>query len=272
MPASLEGAQRRDAFLIAPEYIDQIEDPLDLKFGLRDIEDLAWKIVRSPTGQHTPVLVRKNAQKRTQMIDGRRRRAAIQMINANLGKFEQTAPRGLLARLIDCTEDEAIELQRTANADRENKPSAVDDAFAVRKLEDTLGWERSKVCQVLRLHPSRACRLKTLFRLPLPVLQLVHEGKIRESHAYQLLGLEDHEIRVFADRFEAGEKASEILKQIKESHRSAGRLKARSRAEVVKEVEGLGGPLGADLVAWLKGDPTVGSLQDILGRAWWKTS
>jgi ParB-like chromosome segregation protein Spo0J len=264
MPASLEGAQRRDAFLIAPEFIDLIEDPLDLKFGLRGIEDLAWKIVNSPNGQHTPILVRKNAQKKTQMIDGRRRRAAVQLINANLKEFGQTAQRGLLARLVDCTEEEAIRLQRSANDDREAAPSPLDDAFAVRKLEDHIGWERAKVCEALSIHASRACRLKTLFQLPGEALALIHEGKIKETHAYQLLGLAPDDLSSFLERFAAGEKTSGILRDIKNRHRTSGRPKARTRSEVRGEFETLGGPLGADLVAWLDGDQTVGDLAQVL--------
>jgi ParB/RepB/Spo0J family partition protein len=267
--ASLEHSDRKDSFTIRPEGIAEILDPLNLKFGLRDVTGLAKQIAEGGGGpgkpfQHTPVIVTKNKDGKTVLVAGRRRRAAIELINSDPAAWELPGPLGLRAVLYgQLSEEEILTIQISENRDREAKNSPMDDAQTAHILEERFCWSRERIAKELRIKPSRVRKLLVLMDQPERVRLAVHEGRLKESHAVLFGKLPLDRVDSLMDAVDAGTSPKELLAQLKSTRRSLGTRQPRTLAEARTALQEIGGERATNLLAWLDGDPTVGSLEDI---------
>jgi ParB/RepB/Spo0J family partition protein len=260
MARKLEGASHIDAWSYGPEELHRIREVLNLRHGLRNIEELAGQIAKD--GQLQLGLVRINAQGEPVLIAGHRRAAAIRLINEDPSRFGLAGPLGFNVRVKKATDEEAIELNLSENLDRDDL-SPVDKAFAARQLEEILGWDRKRIAARLRVGESRISGLLTIFEHSQRIINLIHEGRIKEAQAKHFKGLPEEQINAFADRIEAGEKPAKVVAETKEAHRSAGSKKARTLAEARTALKEAKSDRAFNLLCWLDGDPTV-SLDEVL--------
>jgi hypothetical protein len=107
----------------------------------------------------------------------------------------------------------------------------------------------------MRVHPSRISQLLGLLELPAKVRTLVHHGTATEALARQLRGLDEEKIATFTERLETGAKPD---------RRAGGESRARTLSELRQELKRLGSSRATDLLQWIAGDPTVGTLDEVL--------
>jgi ParB-like chromosome segregation protein Spo0J len=268
--ATLENSDRGDSFTIWPEGIPEILDPLNLKFQLRDVRGLARQIAEGggepgKPFQHTPVIVTKNKEGRTVMVDGRRRRAAIELINSDPAAFDLSGPLGLRAVLHGkLTDDDILTIQISANRDREAKNSPVDDARTVHILEQRFAWGRDRIARELRVTTARVRKLLDINDLPERVQVALHENRLKESHALLFAKLPSEQASAFMDDVESGATPAKVLASLKGAHRALGKKKPYTLHEVIKALREVGDDRAIGLLAWIHGDTEVGSLEDIL--------
>jgi ParB/RepB/Spo0J family partition protein len=268
--ASLENADRGDSFTIWPEGIAEILDPLNLKFQLRDVRGLAKQIAEGGGGpgkpfQHTPVIVTKNKEGRTVMVDGRRRKGAIELINSDPAAFDLSGPLGLRAILHGkLTDEEILTIQISANRDRETKNSPVDDAQTVHILEQRFAWGRDRIARELRVTPVRVKKLLALIDLPERVQVALHENRLKESHALLFAKLPTEQGSTLMDEVEGGASPAAVLASLKEAHRALGKKKPRTLHELLKGLREIGSGRATNLIHWIEGDSLIEPLEDIL--------
>lgn len=241
------------------------EIPIDVEFAL----DIAAR------GQLEPGLVRKDSEGNPVLFVGNRRRLHILWINDHLEEVNHllgdrglptlSEPLAFVAKFKPVTQQQAEEMQVSENIQRADlRP--VDKAVLAQRYASVYGKDLPEIGNRLRLTPARVRQLLDLFSLGQPVLELVAAGKLTEGGARGLKGLPEEVIASVVEEIRGGARAHQILARIREQHRERGRTRPRSGREIVKQFEEIGGPLGADLVAWASGDPTAGTLQDILKR------
>jgi ParB family chromosome partitioning protein len=262
MPINFQGVKtgRSDISTFPPEELDSIILALNLRQDLGDLSELKKSIAEH--GQLQPAVVRKDAQGKPVLVAGYRRLEAIREINQDPSAWGLKGPMHFLAIFSRVTEEEAILVNLRENLDRRDL-SPIDRAFAARALE-RLGWEPAKIANAMRCDTSRVSQLLGLLELPQPVITLVHEGTATEALAQQLRGLKSDVISTVAERISAGEKPSEVLKEVKESKRATGKKVARTLSELKAALRDHGSTSAADLLAWIEGDPTV-KLEEIFG-------
>jgi ParB/RepB/Spo0J family partition protein len=263
MPTKFDGVGRADVLKFPPEALGTIVGALNLRHSLGDLTELKKSLAEH--GQLQPAIVRRDAQGQPVLVAGFRRLEAVRQINEEPSAWGLQGPMAFLARLSALKEDEALVVNLRENLDR-RELSPIDMAFAVRAL-DRLGWDRPRIAEAMRMSVSRLGQLLDLLELPGHVIDLVHTGRAPEALARQLRGLDVQQIEAYASRIDGGEKPSKVLREVKGAHREKGERRARTLSELLNELAEIGTPIALDLSQWIKGDPTVGSLADILVEA-----
>lgn len=265
MPTKFAGvdAGRADVLKFAPEDLGSIVRAMNMRHSLGDLTDLKKSLAEH--GQLQPGIVRKDAQGLPVLVAGYRRLCAIEEINADPAEWGLIGPMSFLARMSALKEDEALVVNLRENLDR-RELSPIDQAFAVRALE-RLGWDRPRIAEAMRMKStSRIGQLLELLSLPRHVIDLVHTGRAPESLARSLRGLDAMQIERYAAKIDAGEKPAAVLREVKGAHRERGKRTARSLPDLRRELKEVGTGLATDLLGWIDGDPTVGSLEMILSE------
>ncbi len=265
MARKLTGASHIDAWSFGPDELHRIKEVLNLRHGLRNIEEFAAELARD--GQLQLAVIRVNSQDEPVIIAGHRRLAAIRLINEDPSRFGLAGPMSFNVRIKKATDEEAIALNLAENLERDDL-SQVDKAFAARQLEEVLGWDRKRIAARLRVSESRISGLLGIFDLPARIVDLIHEDRLKEAQAKHFKGLPEEQVEAFADRLEAGEKASKIVAEIKAAHRSAGSKKPRTLAEArsalkAAQTTGTDRVRASRLLRWLDGESL--DLEEVLG-------
>lgn len=264
MPIKFAGVDtgRSDVITFPPEELGEIVLALNLRQDLGDLTELKQSLAQH--GQLQPGVVRKDAQGKPVLIAGYRRLAAIMEINQDFAAWNIKGPMSYLAIFSRATEDEAVLLNLRENLDR-RELSPVDLAFAARSLE-RIGWDHSKIADAMRFKSSsRVDQLLGLLELPAGVRKLVHERVATEALAQQLRGMTEPQIATFAERVATGEKPAVIIREVKDQKRSTGAKVSRTLSELRAGLKDLPGSVPFDLLQWIDGDPTVGTLAQVLG-------
>jgi ParB family chromosome partitioning protein len=150
-------------------------------FDEERLEELAQSI-RS-NGIVQPLLVRRRGA-RYQLVAGERRWRAAQ--RAEL----QRVP----AVVRDIPDDKLLELALIENIQRQEL-NAIEEAYAYKRLIDTLGLTQETVAQRVGRDRSFVTNYLRLLRLPEDIQRLVEEEKLSMGHARALLGVDDADIQ-----------------------------------------------------------------------------
>ncbi|HEX8136424.1 MAG TPA: ParB/RepB/Spo0J family partition protein [Pyrinomonadaceae bacterium] len=150
-------------------------------FDEERLEELAQSI-RS-NGIVQPLLVRRRGA-RYQLVAGERRWRAAQ--RAGL----QRVP----AVVRDIPDDKLLELALIENIQRQEL-NAIEEAYAYKRLIDTLGLTQETVAQRVGRDRSFVTNYLRLLRLPEDIQRLVEEEKLSMGHARALLGVDDADIQ-----------------------------------------------------------------------------
>jgi ParB family chromosome partitioning protein len=145
------------------------------------LEELAQSI-RS-NGIVQPLLVRQRGA-RYQLVAGERRWRAAQ--RAGL----QRVPAVVRA----IPDDKLLELALIENIQRQEL-NAIEEAYAYKRLIDTLGLTQETVAQRVGRDRSFVTNYLRLLRLPEDIQRLVEEEKLSMGHARALLGVDDADIQ-----------------------------------------------------------------------------
>lgn len=253
-----------------PESLHQIRRVWNSRRELRGIEELAHQIAASPVGQIEPGIVRKGEGGKPELIAGNRRLAAIEFINANLDLFSGlypdtiSGPLGFKSIAVDCSEEEAIEINLSENLDK-LALSPIDKAHALRSLENR-GWAPSRIAHALRVTTTYLPTLRSYLTLPEAAQKELHDGVLTGDLAKSLVGLPTQEVKEVVERVKSGElPPSQAKREVDETKRSRGTKVSRSRKEIVDALTELEEyDLAFDLVNWILGGSTYKSLEELI--------
>lgn len=268
MPATLQGAKRADMFRFEGEEINNLaESPQLVRWegggdiggvDLAHVDYLAADIAQH--GQQAPVLVRRRADGRPELIAGRHRKAAIVKINADPGAYGLPGPIPLAAVYKDLNDVEAI---GASFAENTGKPlTCMDLAHTAAQLARVMDWSNARIAALLSTphhpcSPSRVSQLRSLIRLPMRLQRMLHSGAVPESVARAMfrLGVDAEEMEQLSRELEAGAlKGSEITSRANAERRAAGKKVKRTIVDLRNKLAELGTAPSLDLLSWLDGD------------------
>lgn len=157
-------------------------------FPLEELEALRTSIARE--GFLQPVVVRKLADDRYQLVVGERRLRAAQ----DLGL--ESVP----ALLVTVEDDRLLELALVENVQREDL-NPIELANGYRQLLEIKGWTQEVLAESLGLSRSSVSNTLRLLDLPEDIRNAIARGQITMGHAKVLLSVEDaREQRVLFER------------------------------------------------------------------------
>lgn len=185
----------------------------NIRYGLKAyrVADLAESIANLG-GVQVPVLVQANGKGSYKLVDGFYRHAAVEKLNKDGAGLKLPA---VLVTVAD--ETERVKRQISANMDRENM-SPIDIAVAAHKLLDA-GVPRPEVLKVFRrpggrkglamqdASPAWLRMMLSFLNFPKKVQNMIHEGTLPVSAAYQLSRLPEAEWERVLERAEKDRQA-----------------------------------------------------------------
>lgn len=266
MAANLPGASRASSTykFEGPEIAALAVSPQLVRWEDLDhdhVLDLATKIAHE--GQIQPVIVRKSANGRPELVAGRHRRAAIIHLNDHLSDYGKTSPFPLKAIFHELSDEDALLASFQENAGK--PPTVMDLAKAVINFT-RLEWDNAKIAAKMstpwnRVTQARVSQLKAYIRLPHKVQSLLHRGIIPESCARAMLtiGLDGEAMEEMAGQIERGEmKPGEVVALAAKEKRARGKKARRSIKDVRELLERMVGEWDSDkavnMLSWLDGE------------------
>jgi ParB family transcriptional regulator, chromosome partitioning protein len=146
-------------------------------FAEAAIEELAQSLIRHGVVQ--PIVVRPHAGG-YQIVAGERRwraaqRAQLHMIPAIVRNF---------------SDKETLEIALIENIQRQDL-NPIEEAEAYKRLSDEFGHSQAALATVVEKSRSHVANMMRLLELPLPIRDLVIEGKLQMGHARALLSSDD---------------------------------------------------------------------------------
>lgn len=172
-PQASEDLKEIDIDLIEPNNLQP-----RTRFDEAQLEELAQSI--KTNGIVQPILVRRIAGEKYQLVAGERRWRAAQ--RAGLQKVP--------AVIREVPDDRMLELALIENIQRQEL-NAIEEAHAYKRLIETLGLTQETVAQRVGRDRTFVTNYLRLLRLPEDIQQLVEENKISMGHARALLGIDD---------------------------------------------------------------------------------
>lgn len=168
-----QGPASADQF-VPIERIKPNPDQPRKQFVKDDLDDLAASIKEK--GVLQPLIVRKVGGDRYEIVAGERRWRAAQM--AQLHELP------VIVR--DFSDIEVLEVAIIENIQRADL-NAAEEAAGYKQLMDKFGHTQEKMAEALGKSRSHIANLLRLLNLPLPVLELLREGKLSAGHARALI-------------------------------------------------------------------------------------
>jgi ParB family chromosome partitioning protein len=148
------------------------------RFDETQLEELAQSI--KTNGVVQPILVRKTAGGRYQIVAGERRWRAAQ--RAGLQRIPSV--------IRDVPDDKMLELALIENIQRQEL-NAIEEAYAYKRLIETFNLTQETVAQRVGRDRTFVTNYLRLLRLPEDIQRLVEESKLSMGHARALLGIDD---------------------------------------------------------------------------------
>lgn len=164
--------------MIPIERISPNPDQPRKQFVQDDLDDLAASIREKGVLQPLIVRVRDNGD--YEIVAGERRWRAAQM--AQLHELP------VIVRAF--TDIEVLEVAIIENIQRADL-NAAEEAAGYKQLMDKFGHTQEKMAEALGKSRSHIANLLRLLNLPMPVLELLREGKISAGHARALIPAQD---------------------------------------------------------------------------------
>jgi ParB family chromosome partitioning protein len=160
--------------LIPIECISPNPDQPRKQFIQDDLNDLAASIKEK--GILQPLIVRACGNGDYEIVAGERRWRAAQMAQLH----------ALPVIIREFTDIEVLEVAIIENIQRADL-NAAEEAVGYKKLMDKFGHTQEKMAEALGKSRSHIANLLRLLNLPMPVLELLREGKISAGHARTLI-------------------------------------------------------------------------------------
>ena len=246
---------RQDVFLIAPENLVVVESQ-NTRWQPHDDAEIA-ALARSfeQDGQLQPVVVRRIADNRVQLVAGYRRFHAAQQYN----QLHPDSPMKLKCVVSMMNEEEALRRSIVENRERA-QTTAMDDAHNQRRLREECGWTDTKISEFYKVSPPYVGTLKKLLLLPTNIQMMVHTRQISVQAAVAMTDLSPEEQKaVLAPETPAPTTTSEvpapatasapapvtsaeIIKRTREKKIQQGGKQARTLKELRGFLEGFTGP------------------------------
>lgn len=262
MAVTIKGAKRGDLSKFEGEAINQLEESTQLARWAGTDNEHVVSLARSIAehGQTTPVLIRKRGDGTPELVAGRHRKAAIQLINEDPSEYGLPGPVPLLAVYKELDDSEAFKASIEENTGR--PLSCMDLSYAAIQMSKVLDWESAAIAEALttsfrKVSPSRVSQLKALNSLPMSIKRRLHKGTLKESVARAMLRLQlgAEELEALAKQLEDGEiKPSEITAMANQKRRGEGKKVKRSLSELLALLEELGTNSSADVYNYMNGD------------------
>ncbi len=202
-------------------------------FNEQRLDELAQSI--KANGIIQPLLVRRTANERYQLVAGERRWRAAQ--RAGLHRVPCVVK--------EIPEDKMLELALIENIQRQEL-NAIEEAHAYKRLIESLGLTQEMVAQRVGRDRTFITNYLRLLRLPEDIQQLVEAEQLSMGHARALLGVDEPEIQ------------RKLAKEIIDKGHSV-RQTERTIKRIVEGVETVDAPAA-------KEDPNFRSAEDKLRR------
>lgn len=164
--------------MIPIERISPNPDQPRKQFVQNDLDDLAASIKEK--GVLQPLIVRAKANGDYEIVAGERRWRAAQMAQLH----------ALPVIVREFTDIEVLEVAIIENIQRADL-NAAEEAAGYKQLMDKFGHTQEKMAEALGKSRSHIANLLRLLNLPLPVLDLLRDGKISAGHARALIPAQD---------------------------------------------------------------------------------
>lgn len=259
----IEGASTTVAYTIHPDSIPDLVRDSNVSRHTHESDESIRELAESiaAQGQLQDILLRYNSERHLTIIAGYRRTRAAEMINDFPGDFKDaegnqlTGPISLRARIMTCTEREALEMNLEENLRRKDL-NAVDLARAGRTLIERYEWTPGQVAERMHVSPSRVSQLIGLLILPESALNALASGKIKEATARGFIGAAEETITKALAMIDAGDKPNLVVRAVQTA---AGVKRRLGVAEIVAALEGSNTAQGDALVKWIKSE---GMFQD----------
>src|SRR5262245_28394756 len=235
---------------------------------LKKIELLAETIQEE--GQIQPVVVRKNGNGKYELVAGRRRKRAIELINAGREKGKELKVSAVVSASANQNQN-AFRQAAIENVHRE-QINPMDMAVNIQNVREKFGWkgtkETAKVAAFFKVSKASVIQYEKLLALPSEVQEKVHKGELTRDDAFKLseiekampgasetavkiaeqVGRDTEEQRGKGKAVRAAKSVSikKTAKQVKNVTRKAAgkevKPELRSRREIIEFFEGMLGP------------------------------
>lgn len=148
------------------------------QFVQDDLDDLAASIREK--GVLQPLIVRSRGNGEYEIVAGERRWRAAQMAQLH----------ALPVIVREFSDIEVLEVAIIENIQRADL-NAAEEAAGYKQLMDKFGHTQEKMAEALGKSRSHIANLLRLLNLPMPVLELLREGKLSAGHARALIPAQD---------------------------------------------------------------------------------
>src|SRR5215471_14739637 len=153
---------------------------------LKKIELLAETIQEE--GQIQPVVVRKNGNGKYELVAGRRRKAAIELINAGREKGKELKVSAVVS--VNTAENQNAFRQAAIENLHREQINPMDMAENIKNVREKFGWkgtkETAKVAAFFKVSKASVIQYEKLLRLPQEVQEKVHKGELTRDDAFKL--------------------------------------------------------------------------------------
>ena len=164
--------------LVPIERISPNPDQPRKQFVQDDLDDLAASIKEK--GVLQPLIVRARGNGDYEIVAGERRWRAAQMAQLH----------ALPVIVREFSDIEVLEVAIIENIQRADL-NAAEEAAGYKQLMDKFGHTQEKMAEALGKSRSHIANLLRLLNLPLPVLELLRDGKLSAGHARALIPAQD---------------------------------------------------------------------------------
>ena len=230
---------------------------------LKKIELLAETIQEE--GQIQPVVVRKNGNGKYELVAGRRRKRAIELINAGREKGKELKVSAVVS--VSATENQNAFRQATIENIHRKQINPIDIAVNIRNVREKFEWkgtkETSKVAAFFKVSKASVIQYERLLGLPEEVQKKVYTGELTRDDAFRLTSIDNvppviEEAQLLSNRIlaeggtakQAKAAKSGVIKKAAKEVKSAKRKaqgkevkpEPRSRREIIEFFEGMLGP------------------------------
>ena len=236
---------------------------------LKKIELLAETIQEE--GQIQPVVVRKNGNGKYELVAGRRRKRAIELINAGREKGKELKVSAVVS--VSANQNQNAFRQATIEKIHREQINPMDMAVNINNVREKFGWkgtkETAKVAAFFKVSKASVIQYEKLLQLPVEVQKKVHKGELTRDDAFKLsqihkdegeeavLHTASHAIAIGSAVEQSGGTKKEVkaaksnvikraAKEVKDAKRKAKgkevKPEPRSRREIIEFFEGMQGP------------------------------